>query len=143
MAGPSPGRPRRRGFGLAELSAAGVMFAALVFLTVAVVGWVADERRAAGRREAAIRTVGNIMERVLARPWTEVDPATLAPLVDEANRGRAAISGRATIAVGPAEEIGGVGQKRIVVEVAWPDRARTPEAPVRLIAWVYDRKGRP
>ncbi len=135
--------PRRRGFGLIELTVAGVLFVALVGVTVRVTSWVATERRAAGRREAATRLVSNLMERALARPWAEVTPANLAALADEANRGRAASSGRVAIEVIDAGPVAGVGQKRVVVEVAWPDLARVPEAPVRLVAWTYERKGEP
>lgn len=144
--GSSPGRdwpPRRRGFGLIELLAAGVIFAAILGIALQVSSWTAAQRRSASRREAAARAAGNLMERILARPAAEINPEATAALAEAENRGRPAVAGRLRIAVvaGPAE--GGVVGRRVVVEVAWAAEARVAEAPVRLVAWAFDREARP
>ena len=136
---PSP----RRGFGLIELAAAGALFAAVVAITLQLIGWMANERRTVHQREVAARTVGNVMERILARTWPMITDEAIAALVVEHNRAATRTSGRLRVAVVPEASLEGVLVKKVVVEVAWPDLARVPEAPVRLIAWTYQRSEQP
>ena len=133
--------PRRRGFGLIEMAVSGVLFAAMVVLTIQLVGWVALDRQANLRRESAIRQVSNVMERALGRPWSDLSNEGLAPLAAVVNESKAVAPGRLTIVVIAEPPVDGLGQKKLVVAVEWPDRTKVAEAPVRLIAWAYERKG--
>ncbi len=130
--------PRRRGFGLIEMAVSAVLFAALAAITLQVVAWVALDRRAAARREGATRRVANVMERILARPWPAITTAGLAALAAPPAGADPAVDGTLRIEVLPAPPVAGRGQKRIVVAVEWPDRAKVAEAPVRLVAWTYE-----
>jgi len=141
MVGPVGGTPRRRGFGLVEMAVAGVLFATIVLITVQVVGWVASERAAVGRREAATRAAGNLMERILARPWADLSTESLAPLVRSLAGSQSIAPARLQVEVLAGPLLDGRGQKKVVVEVVWPERSRVNESPLRLVAWTFERKG--
>ena len=132
---------RRRGFGLVEMAVSGVIFVAMVILTIQLVGWVAVDRKATSRREAATRLVGTVMERVLARPWPEITTEALAPLARESGDKGVAAPGILKIEVVSAPAVDGRGQKRVLVAIEWPDRSKIAESPVRLVAWTSERKG--
>ncbi len=133
--------PRRRGFGLVEMAVAGLLFGTMALLTVQLVGWVATERQAVARREAVGRALSNLMERTLTRPWAEVTTEALAPLAASAGQSRPIAPGVLRVEVVPGEAVDGRGQKRIVVEVTWPDRSGVAQSPARLVAWTYERQG--
>ena len=132
---------RRRGFGLVEMAVSGALFAAMVVIAAQLVGWVALDRKATGRRERATRLVANVMERVLAHPWTEIATEPLAPLARSATEGKPTAFGSLSIEVAPSPAIDGRGVKKITVEVRRPDRSQVAESPVRLIAWTFEPKG--
>ncbi len=136
---PGPGRGRRRGFGLIEMAACGVMLAAAMVVTVQVVSWVAVERRAVGRRERAVREAANLLERAAARPWDELTPASLAGL--RLSDSTAAALPGAGLEARVATSDDAPARKKITIEVRWRDRSGRPEAPVRLVTWAYRRGG--
>ena len=132
--------PRRRGFGLVEMAVAGVLLATIIAITAETVARVTTDRKATARREAATRLVGNVMERALARPWSEISTEALTLVATSANVGnRQDASLRVEVTAAP--EVGGRGVKRVVVEVRWPDRSKVAESPVRLVAWCFEPKG--
>ena len=104
--------PHRRGFGLVEIVVAAVLFAAILMITVQVVGWAALDRKAAARRDAAAHLVANVMERALARPWAEITTEALAPLAAAHPLGTdPQVAGTLRIEVAPAPAVDGRGQK--------------------------------
>ena len=135
-----PGRSRRRGFGFVEMAMSGLLLMAMVLITMQVVGWVAADRRAFARRDRATRLVGQVLEQSLARPWADLSTEGLAALAREANQAEPTAGGSLRVEVAPAPEVGGLAQKKILVEFTWPDRSKVAEAPVRLVAWTLARK---
>ncbi len=131
----------RRGFGLVEMAVAGVLLATIVVITAETVARVAADRKAAGRREAAARLVGNVMEQALARPWSEITTEALASLVNSTNDRKPKPAEMLRVEVTDAPKVGGRGAKRVVVEVRWPDQSKFAESPVRLVAWTFEPKG--
>ena len=129
----------RRGYGLIEMGVAGVLLATMTLLTLQLVGWVTRDRQAIARREAATVLVANILERVLARPFEELTTDRLAPLVAEVMTDRPPTLGALRVEVTPAGSVGGLDQKRVVVEVRWPQHLAAMGSPVRLIAWTTER----
>ncbi len=126
---------RRRGFGLIEMAVGAMLLVAAMAVTAQVIAWVALERRAAERRERAVFEAANLLERVAARPWAEIESAPPAGLkMAEATTrflpGSSLDLKVASFADAPT-------RKRITVEVRWLDRSGRPEAPVRLVAWAY------
>ena len=133
-----PGCARRRGITLIELGVAVVVLIAVMTVTVHVLAGSIAERREAERREWAIQEASNVMERVTALPWDEIQPGSSASLRLSRRAREALREGSLSIhvAVDPSGEA-----KRVNIEVQWANRAGGPHKPVRLSAWVY-RQGR-
>ncbi len=132
---------RRRGFGLIEMAVAGALFLAMVLITIQLIGWVATERQAVNRREVATRALGNLIEQILARPWTEISTESITSVAASMNGSRSTGRGqiRAQVIDGPA--VDGRGSKKVVAELVWPDHDKRVGASVRLVAWTFERKG--
>lgn len=133
----SPTRQRRRraGYGLVEMAMTGFLIAAAMAATLQVIGWVALERRAGERRERAVAEVANLMERVAARPWEELENSRLASLKLNETTARFLPGPKLEVKVEPLDDA--PSRKKITVELRWLDRTGRPEAPVRLVAWAY------
>ena len=126
----------RRGISLMEVAVAVGMLAVALAVTLQALGWVAADRRAAGRRQRALAEASNALERLASRPWGELTPEALksAALPPEAADALPGGELRAEVAEGDA------GLKRLRVEVRWRGRG-ADEAPVRLTTWVARRPG--
>ncbi len=128
-------RTKRRGFGLAEVAVSAILLMVALVLVAQIVIGLAAERKAAEQRQRAFQEAANVMERVTSRTWDELTPEyakgiTLAVPTSSALRG-----GSVDVAIAPAS--GEPPAKKIAVEVRWRDRTGGPEAPVRLVSWVY------
>ncbi len=130
---------RRRGFTMLEITAATVMLATAMTLTVQLLYGVAAERRAAERRLCAVQEVANLMERVAARPWGEVTPESLKAVSLSPRTIQALPGGELTATVDDSAATR--GEKRIRLRLRWRDRAGTWTSPVRLTAWIYRHGG--
>jgi len=111
-------------------------------LTVKVLDWVANERRASDRRERAIAEVANLMERITTYPYDQVTPELA---------GRMTLSGAARQSLPDAEltvEVAGnrdaaaarPASKRIGIRLRWRNRSGEWDAPVRLTSWIETRR---
>ena len=133
--------PRRRGYGLVELSVATLMLALAMAIVVQTAGWLVAERRGAGRRQVALQEAANLMERLAARPVDELTPE-LARSQALSERARAILrDGTLEVTIGPAE--GEPSARSIAIRIDWGNGSGGRAAPVRLVAWVYprDREG--
>ena len=130
--------PRRRGFTLLEVLAAGALLAVAMTLAVQALGWLAADRRALDRRREAAQEAANIMERLASTPWDDLTPEALdvAKLSPEARK--ALPGGILKVAVTTQGAL-----KRLAVEVRWRGQGGPAEAPVRLTSWVARRKESP
>ena len=134
----SPSRGRsNRGFGLIELSIAAVMLAAAMVATVQVVSWVALDRRAVERRERAVVEASNILERITARPWDELETEKLATIMLAEPTAACLPGGSLDIKASTIE--GPPARKKLAIEIRWRDRSGRTESPVRIVTWVYRR----
>jgi hypothetical protein len=126
---------RRRGFGLIEMAIAGVLIVVAMTVTVQVVGSIALERKAVERRERALLEVENVLERVVSWPWDELTTESMRRYsVSSASAGFLR-NPTLNVTVTPLE-VAPV-RKKVIVELRWLDRSGRPEAPVRLVGWVY------
>jgi prepilin-type N-terminal cleavage/methylation domain-containing protein len=128
---------RRRGFTLFEVAMAALMLGIAMTVTVQLAGWVAAERRSAGRRGRAVQEAANVMERLAALPWDRLTPETAADASLSPAARQALPGGELKADVAAHDEDG--GSRRIRVQVRWRDRSGKFEAPVRLTSWVYHR----
>ncbi len=125
----------RRGATLLEMLAAGTLLGTLLVVCLQLFSAAATQHRAAARRQAASLELANVMERVAARPWSQLTTAALAAeqLSPEA---RAQLPGaELKIEVfGPADD---PEAKRLTATIGWPDREGRPPQPLRLTTWRY------
>jgi hypothetical protein len=130
-------KSRRPGFGLIEMAITGVLIAAAMTVTVQVVGSIAFERKAVARRERALLEADNVLERVVAQPWDKLTTESMRRYTISPTSAGFLKSPTLGITVTPFDDA--PVRKKVVVEVRWLDRSGRPEAPVRLVAWVYRR----
>ena len=64
---------RRRAFTMVEVATTALLLAIAMSTTLHVLGWVAAERRRLDRREWAVQEVSNLMERLAARRWDDLN----------------------------------------------------------------------
>jgi hypothetical protein len=120
---------------LLELLVASVLVGTLLAACVELLSAASACRRAADERNCALVELGNVMERVVARPWAELTTSALAGerLSAWADRQLPAARLAIEVAAGGAEP----DSKRITAALQWEDRHRQPVAPLRLTTWKY------
>jgi Tfp pilus assembly protein PilE len=120
-----------------ELIAAVAILMVLLAICLEILGAAAAGRRAAAGRQAAVLEAANVLERVAARPWDELEAekAQLSPaaraLLPEAEL-------KIVVAAAPDEP----EAKLITVSLRWQGSNSLPVPPVCLSAWRY-RGARP
>ncbi|HEY2155927.1 MAG TPA: hypothetical protein VGH33_09880 [Isosphaeraceae bacterium] len=134
-------KSHRRGYGLLELTIATLLLAVAMTIVVQTAGWLAAERRGAGRRQRALQEAANLMERLSSRSWDELTPELArAQVLSPATK---AVLRDGTLDVAIIPETGDPPARRITIRVHWGDPSAGLVAPVKLVAWVHrrDREG--
>lgn len=136
---PNHSRTRpRRGYTLIELAVSLLVVMAAMGVSVKVLGWVATERRAADRRDWALQTVSNVLERVTSGPFDRATAGEVKALAAATAAGRSLPGAAWEVAV--EDEPGAPAPaRRVSLQLRWNERAGGLGAPVRLTAWVYRR----
>jgi hypothetical protein len=141
---------KRRGIYLLEMAVAGVLLLALMLLCVRYFAVTAAQRRALDHRQAALVEAANVMERVTARPWSDLTTEGLAKISLSPETKMALPDGELKIDLAdvdarpspPAPLPKGEGKleaKRITVTIRWQDDQGQWSQPVWLAAWRYRR----
>jgi Tfp pilus assembly protein PilV len=130
-------KARRSGFGLIEMTIAGVLIVVAMTVTVQIVGSIALERKAVERRERALLEAENVLERIVARPWNELTNESLSK--SQLSSTTAGFLRSPTLKASVASFDDAPARKKVLVEIRWLDRSGHSEAPVRLVAWTYRR----
>jgi hypothetical protein len=128
---------KRRGIYLLEMAVAGVLLLALTMLCVRYFAVTATQRRVLDQRHAALAEAANIMERISARPWSDLTAEGLAKISFLPEIKLALPDGELKIEL--ADEDAKPEAKRITVTIGWQDDAGQRVQPVRLVAWRYAR----
>jgi hypothetical protein len=118
-----------------ELVAASALLGTLLIVCLEMFSAVAAQRRAADQRNCALVELGNVMERLAARPWPELTTSALAGqrLSDWATGQLPGAELQTEVSTPPGEP----SVKRITVTLRWEDRSRRLVAPLRLTTWKY------
>ena len=132
-------RRTRRGSFLVETAMAALMLMVALTLITKVVGAVAAERRGWDRREVALAEVGNLIERLAARPYEELTPESVKGLALGPEAGRT-LPGAELSAKVEDEPAGKVDARRVSVRLRWRNRSGDWDAPVELTTWAFRRK---
>lgn len=130
----------RRGSLLIETAIAALMLSLAMGLVTKVLAAVATERRAWDRRQVALSEVAGVMERLCARPYEALVAGQVSGV--SPSKVAAKLLPRAQLRGEVVEDpAGGMGSKRLVVEMRWRNRAGDWDAPVRMTTWLHRRKG--
>jgi Tfp pilus assembly protein PilV len=132
---PPAGKSRRRGYGMFEITISALLLVIAMGMMAEAVGWLATERRGAGRRQVALQEAANLMERLSARPWEDLTPDTARSLT--LTRSSTSLLRDATLDVAITASAGDPSAKRITILIRWGDSSGNTAAPVRLVAWVH------
>jgi hypothetical protein len=122
---------------LLEAIIAGVLLGALLTLTLHLLAAAAAGRRAADARRCAIEELGNVMERVTARPWAELTTAALARKQETLSASAADELPGAELKIEVAADAKDPGAKRITATIRWQDAGGRFLAPATLTTWKY------
>jgi hypothetical protein len=114
-------------FGLALLAATGLLLAGLL-------AGLAHLRRASDVRQAALQTAANLMERLAAEPWEQLQPGRR-ELALPAELASVLPGATASAQIGDADEPGLTELRKIEVELRWPASSAAPR-PIRLVTWL-------
>ena len=125
----------RRGTMILELVVAGALLGTLLVVCLEMFSAAAAQRRAADQRNCAVLELGNVMERVAARPWAELTTSAVARerLSPSAAGQLPAAELKIEVSTPPAEP----AAKQITAALRWEDRSRRLVAPLRLTTWKY------
>jgi hypothetical protein len=128
-------RRAHRGYLLLEMLAAAALVTTLVVVSTQMLEASAAQRLAMRHRQVAMEEAANLLERIAARPWSQLTPAAVAhePLSDDA---RQALPG-GTLSIELRPEGGPPAARQVLVTVAWREAAGREPLAVRLAAWRY------
>jgi hypothetical protein len=79
--------------------------------------------------------MANVMERIAARPWSELSTAALAKEKPSASAAHQLPGAELKIEIVPSAAE--PNAKRITATLRWQDRSGQPAAPVRISTWRY------
>ena len=129
----------RRAFTLVETCAAGAMLTLTLSLTLATIGAMKRQQRAAEWRLQAVEIAENLLERATSERWRELTARRLAQLQTEARADELLPDGELQLTL--EEQAGPPPGKRIGLELSWrPGRAKDRRR-VRLTTWVFRQGG--
>lgn len=131
-------KPVRRGIGVMELVVAVALLGTLLTVCLQLLAATAGQRRAADQRQLAVIEVGNIMERLASRPWTELTSEAVADQTISPSVVKRLPNAELKIEVTtPSAE---PNAKRVVVSLRWQDDANQLVKPIKIATWRWKGK---
>ncbi len=126
---------KRRGISLLETAVAGAMLLTLMAVCVRYFAVTARHRLIMNQRQTALQETANVMERLTARPFSQLSAESLSPqaLSPDARR----LLGDAELKVEITPQGEKPSAKRIMVTIRWQDQNGQWTRPLRLVAWRY------
>jgi len=124
----------RRGFTLIEMMVAGVLLTTVMMIVVPAIFWVHRERRQTERYQIAMVEVENMMERVVALPFRDVNQPTVDKFVLSESALRQLSEADLIIEISDSDQL--LQMKKIQIQLGWKDYRGLSVAPVRLTSWV-------
>ena len=133
--------PKRSGSMYVE-TAIGVTLAAIMLIGVAqLVGLEVKQRHEARAMSAATQTAANILERLMALPFAELNPEAVERLQLSNHLTALLDDPQLVVTIDAASDA--VTTKRITVQIAWINRAGLRVEPIRLTAWRHSAEATP
>lgn len=128
----------QRGFTLVEMMVAGVLLMTVTMIVVPAIYWVHCEQRQTEHCQIAIVEVENMMERIVALPFDDVNQPTVDKFaLSESTLGQLHDP---NLAIEITESGDPPLMKKIQIELGWKDQHGMNVAPVRLTSWVCPKE---
>jgi len=117
-----------------ELAVASVLLMVMMSISIELLATAVTQRRAAADQQLATQEAANLMERLAAMPFTDLQSEKVRdlPLSPEGKQLRG-VKSDVTI----TNVDGPPAAAQVVVSIRWEDRDGQLLAPVRLVAWRY------
>lgn len=131
-------RSARRGFSLIEMMVAGVLLTTVMMIVVPAIYWVHRERRQTEHYQVALVEVENMMERIVALPFADVNQPTVDKFVLSESALRQLPDANLEINISDADQV--KQMKKVQVRLGWNDDRGLKAAPVRLTSWVCPKE---
>jgi hypothetical protein len=125
----------RRGAMLLETIVAGALLGTLLVLCLQLLGAAAAQRRAADQRQCAVQELANVVERVAARPWAELNTTALA--TEKLSPWAADQLPGAQLKIEVSTNTKQPEAKRIALSLRWQDRSGQLLPPLTITTWRY------
>jgi Tfp pilus assembly protein PilV len=125
----------RRGVMMLEAIVAGVLLGTLLVVCLQLLSAVVVERRAADQRQLAVLELSNVMERVAARPWSELTPAAVAQ--EKLSPGASGQLPGGELKIEVSTDAKEPAAKHITATLRWQDRSGQLGTPLTLSTWKY------
>ena len=116
-----------------ELAVAAALAGTLLAVGLQLMVTSVAGRRGIDRRACALVELGNVMERVAARPWSELTDAVLAGEQLTPLATRLLPGAKLKIEISAVQH----DAKRIAASLAWADGGGQMTEPLRLVTWKY------
>ncbi len=113
---------------------AGVLLMTIMMVVVPSIYWVHRQRRQTEHRQIAIVEVENMMERVVALPFNEINQPKVQKFVLSESAMRQLIDAKLDIKI--SDPGGLLHTKKIQIQLDWKNHQGISMAPVRLTSWV-------
>ena len=124
---------------LLETAVACVLLAALAGVCLKSFAAAAAQRLAIDQRQIALRAAANLLEKLTALPWDDLDKAADKPFAEASQKALPEELDGAEVKVEIVPATGEPAAKRLAVTVRWQDKDNQWVEPVRLTAWRYRR----
>jgi hypothetical protein len=119
-----------------ELVVAAALLGTLLVVCLQLIAATSVQGRLAEQRQLAAIELGNVMEHLAARPWSELTPQMAVPQLSSPVRNR--LPG-AELKVEITTPSGEPNARRIVVSLRWQDRAGQFVSPASVTTWRWKR----
>lgn len=128
----------RGGFTLVEMMVASVLLMTVTMIVVPAIYWVHRERRQTEHYQIAIVEVENMMERIVALPFNEINQPTVEKFVLSESALRQLSDPKFTIEIIGPDDL--PLTKKIQIRLVWKDHHGMKLTPVRLTSWVCPKE---
>ena len=132
---------KRGGFTLTETLVAGIILATAFAVATQMLIAASAQRKALDIRQVALIEAGNVMERLVAEPWSKLDATELGTWKLGPRAARALPGAKLEIKIEPTPGKQGTKEpaaKRLTVIVSHGGGNEQPAREVRLVAWRYE-----
>jgi hypothetical protein len=125
----------RRAVVILEIVVATTLLAVIVGVSLQMFAAVRMARRESERRLVAIQETANVVERIAALPWSELDAQRLAEIKISPSVQEMLPDARLTVTLEPLATV--PAARRVSVQISWAGPSGTEPIPTRIDYWIH------